>query len=79
MSARKEIEALLKRRGNVTSRSLRRSAERAGCVHVRTRGGHHMYRRAGDPPLVIPQSLNAKTGAAILHRLLGEIDEEGQL
>ncbi|MPZ98226.1 MAG: hypothetical protein GEU80_02630 [Dehalococcoidia bacterium] len=76
MTARDELEALLRRRGNVTTRELRRAVERQGYSHLRTTGGHHIYGKAGFRSLAVPQSVTSGTAAAILRRLAAELGEE---
>ena len=74
---RDELVALRRRAGNLRSRDLRRAAEECGYVYEESVGGHHIYRKEGTRrPLVIQHAMKPGTAAAIINRLLQELDDE---
>ena len=71
---RDELIQLRQRAANLGSGDLRDAAEACGWVFVRTKGGHHAYRRAGRRTLIIPEKVNVGTARGIINTLIAALE-----
>jgi predicted RNA binding protein YcfA (HicA-like mRNA interferase family) len=60
----------------MTSGDLIKKLKKAGWVHVRTRGSHHVFEKEGEPaPIVVPHpSKDLANGT--LHKILKQLGEK---
>lgn len=58
------------------SRDLIKKLKKAGWVHVRTNGSHHIFEKEGEPfPIVVPHpTTDLATGT--LHKILKQLGEK---
>ncbi|MBT5773796.1 MAG: addiction module toxin, HicA family [Dehalococcoidia bacterium] len=71
---REELVQLRQRAGNLSAGDLRDAAEQCGWTHVRTKGSHHAYRKAGDRTLIISEHMNSGTARGIINVLIRALE-----
>jgi predicted RNA binding protein YcfA (HicA-like mRNA interferase family) len=73
---RTELIQLRQGAANLKSKDLRDAAESCGWAFVRTKGGHHAYRKAGFRTLIIPESPTSGTARSIINALIAALEEK---
>ncbi|MYE46134.1 MAG: type II toxin-antitoxin system HicA family toxin [Chloroflexi bacterium] len=70
-----ELKALRQRAANMRFREVAALVEEQGWTLARTRGGHHIYRKAGARrPLVVQNDLQVGTTRDIINQLIRELE-----
>ena len=71
---REDLVRLRQRAGNLETRELRDAAAQCGWEYVRTRGGHHAYRKRGHRTLIIPDRVRSGTARGIINALIDSLE-----